>query len=63
MSTIIRQLELVVATLTLMGVAALAGVGWAIFVVAFIGGHAISQYDSGSRAKRPRGGTNVFVPG
>ena len=62
MATIIRQLELVLATLTLMGVAALAGVGWAIFVLAFIGGHAISQYDSGSRAKRPRGQANLVLP-
>jgi hypothetical protein len=62
MSTIIRQLELVLATLTLMGVAALAGAGWAIFAVAYIGGHAISQYDSGSRAKQPQGGEDAYVP-
>ena len=61
--TIIRQLELVVATLTLMGAAAVAGVGWAIFAFAFIGGHAISQYDSGSQAKRAPGRTNLGIPG
>ena len=59
---IIRQLELVVATLTLMAFAAVAGIGWAIFVLAFIGGHAISQYDSGSRAKRAPGQTKVCLP-
>jgi len=55
--SIIRQLELTVVTLILMAVSALAGVGWGIFVLASVGGYAISQYDSGNRRDGSGGGT------
>lgn len=47
--TLVRQLLLVLATLTWMSLAAQAGVGWAVFAFAFIGGDALSQHDPGMR--------------
>jgi hypothetical protein len=59
--SIIRQLELTVVTLVLMAATASAGVGWGIFVVAAIGGYAISQYDSGNQRGRSDGGRQQFA--
>lgn len=47
--TILHQLALALVTLALMGFAAFAGAGWAIFVLAYIGGDTISRYDPGHR--------------
>ncbi len=53
---IVRQLELTLATLTLMALSAYAGVGWAIFAMAYIGGHTISRYDTGGQRSQLAGG-------
>jgi len=52
---IVRQLELTLATLALMAVSAHADVGWAVFAMAFIGGHTISRYDAGARRSQLAG--------